>query len=165
MSTPDDPIGDGYAIHRYTDADASGVLALWANEQAVPEDEAHRRVDEALLVATHEDAGVVGVMTAYVQRSPQLDVDLWAQRYFVGSDHRMANIALHFSMRSLALLEERFVTGEDERGIGILYELENARMMSHFTQAVWPIVDAAFVGVNRVGAHVYVRYFPGARVL
>jgi len=57
------------------------------------EEEAHRRLSEVLLVATTDSGKLVVVSSAYVQHNPQLRMDLWYYRAFVGRAHRKSNAA------------------------------------------------------------------------
>jgi hypothetical protein len=160
-------IDERYRVEPYTaDAETSGqILALWAREQAVtPPSEAQRRVHEALNVVKERDAGVVALSTAFVQRSPQLGVDLWYFRTFVATDHRNTHIATQLTMHNRDLLEQRFASGEDTRAAGVAFELENRGMRKYINSAIWQPVDFIYVGDNDRGVPVRVHYFPGARV-
>jgi hypothetical protein len=93
---------------------ANAILAMWARESAVqPEEEARRRVHEALNVVIDRDDGVVAVSTAYVQRSVKLDLNLWYFRTFVSTPHRNTHVATQLTFHNRDLLEQRFVSGED----------------------------------------------------
>jgi hypothetical protein len=140
------------------------ILRLWAREQAVPEAEAQRRVHEVTLVASDRDDGVVGVSSAYLQRNAQLRMDLWYYRTFVAEAHRMSNLAAQLIFGNRDILEQRFVSGEDTRAGGVIFELENDGMRKYFNRALWLPADFIFIGGSERGAHVRVHYFPGARV-
>jgi hypothetical protein len=138
------------------------VLALWDREGALPPAEAQRRVHEVLLVAVERAEGVVGVSSAYLRRNRRLRMDLWHFRLMVARAHRRSNLALLLAVRVRDLLERRFVTGEDTRAAGIIYEVENEGLKRHFNGALWPRTDFTFIGENERGDHVRVHYFPGA---
>jgi hypothetical protein len=140
------------------------VVELWTRERAVPAVEAQRRVGEVQLVAIEREQGLAGLSTAYLQRNPQLRMPLWYYRSYVASAHRMGNLATQLLFANRDLLERRFVSGEDTRGGGIIFELENQGLQRHFNKALWLPSDFTFVGENAQGAHVRVHYFPGARV-
>jgi hypothetical protein len=143
---------------------ADDVLAFWKRERAIDEDKALRRVHEVKLVAITGDHEVAGVSTLYLERNPQLRMDLWNYRTFVGDAHRMSNLAAQLIIRNRDLLERRFVSGEDTRAQGVLFDLENEGMQRHLNNAYWPPSDFTFIGENRHGHHRRVHYFPGARV-
>jgi hypothetical protein len=138
------------------------VLALWEREHVVPVAEARRRILEVLLIAIHGEAELAGVSSAYLQRNPQLDMHLWYYRAFVAQAHRKSNIAVQLALQGRDLLQERYVSGADTRGAGVIYEVENLGLQDYFNQALWFPTLLTFIGENKRGAHVRVRYFPGA---
>jgi hypothetical protein len=158
------PLPDGYAVHLLGEGAVTvdDVLAFWEREGAVSGEEADRRVHEVLFVATDASGTLAGVSTAYLERDEQLRMDLWYFRAFVGSDHRRSQIGRHLLHTTGELLQRRFVTGEDVRGAGLVTVAENAELAHARTEAVTPRRKAVFVGRNRDGARVRVRYFPGA---
>ena len=160
-------IADRYRVEPYTGsgaATADDILAMWARERVMPEVEARRRVHEALNVVIDRDEGVIAVSTAYLQRNTQLRMDLWYFRSFVSAAHRNTHVATQLTFHNRDLLESRFVSGEDTRADGIVFELENEGMRKYFNRAVWLPADFIFVGDNQQGFPVRIHYFPGARV-
>jgi hypothetical protein len=144
--------------------DADAVIDLWSREGAVPPEEANRRVHEVLLVATQDDRRPVAVSTAYLQRNAQLRMDLWYVRSFVAEAHRMTRLGWALGLIARDHLQRRFVGGQDLRGQGALFEVENTGLMTRFGEAVWLPQDFTFIGENARGDHVRVHYFPGATV-
>jgi hypothetical protein len=143
---------------------AEDVIAFWAREGVLPGSLARRRVEQVQLVAITSEREVAGVSTVYLERSPQLRMDLWYYRTFVASQHRHSNLARHLISRNRDLLERRFMSGEDSRGQGVIFELENEGMRRHLNTAFWPHSEFTFIGEDQRGWHIRVRYFPGARV-
>ena len=160
------PLEDGYRIEPMGETvTADDVLRFWAAEGAVPdEDEARRRVHEVKLVAIERDAGLAGISTLYLRRNPQLGMDLWHYRTFVGQAHRHSNLAAQLIFRNRALMDERYTSGEDTQAEGMIFELENPGMKQYFNKALWLPANFTFIGESEIGAHVRVHYFPGARV-
>jgi hypothetical protein len=161
----DQALEDHYRIEPLGEASGAtpdDVLAFWAREGAVPPSEAQRRVHEVLLVAVERAEGVVGISTASLRRDPRLRMDAWHFRLFVARAHRRSNLALVLAVRARDLLERRFVTGEDTRAGGIVYEVEHEGLKRHFNTALWPRTDFTYIGENTPGDHVRVHYFPGA---
>lgn len=157
---------EGYAIEPLAGSDRAttdDVLAMWAREKAVPEPEAKRRVHEVQMVAVGPSGEVAGVSTAYLQRNPQLQLDLWYYRTYVARAHRHSQIAAQLIFRTCDLIEERHVRGDDTRADGLLFELENPGMRSYFNRALWLPANFLFIAENERGAHVRVRYFPGTQ--
>jgi hypothetical protein len=156
---------DRYRLELLGETDAAthaDVIALWERETALPAAEVARRVHEVLLVAIEEREGVVGVSSAFLARNPQLRMDLWNYRAFVAASHRNSNLAVRLAVEGRELLERRFVSGEDTRAPGIIYEVENEGLKKYFNRALWIPADVTFIGENERGDHVRIRYFPGA---
>jgi hypothetical protein len=161
----DTKLEDRYRLVPFGEASEVGadeIRDFWLREDAVPEAEAERRIDEVHLVAVDRDDGVVGVSSAYLKRSAQLRMDLWHYRAFVGGDHRMSTLAVNLAMRGRDVLEDRFLSGADTRAPGIVYEVENDGLKRYFNLALWMPTDFTFIGQNERGAHVRVHWFPGA---
>jgi hypothetical protein len=161
------PLEERYRVEKFGEAGETSpedVIALWDRYGVVRPAEAQRRVHEVLLVAIDEADGLVGVCSAYLSRHPQLRVDLWHYRTFVVPAHRESNVAMVMALEARDLLEQRFLSGEDTRASGIVYEIENDEIKLHFNRARLLPPDFTFVGVNGSGDHVRVHYFPGARI-
>ncbi|MFN8150968.1 MAG: hypothetical protein U0R24_07565 [Solirubrobacterales bacterium] len=138
------------------------VIDLWTREGVIPPAEAQRRILEVLLVGVHDEDGVVGVSTAYLQRNAQLDMHLWYYRAFVAPSHRMSSMAVLLALQGRDLLKQRYVDGSDVRGAGVVYEVENDGLKRYFNHALWLPTEFTFIGENERGDHVRVHYFPGA---
>lgn len=159
-------LAPGYSVVRLTEQDEiseEDVIAFWLREAGISEAEANRRILEVLFIGIHEEDGLCGVSTAYLARNPQLDLQLWYYRVFVSGAHRLSNVAVQLALAGRDLLEERYVSGADTRGLGVAYEVENEGLRSYFNQAFWWPTLLTFIGENAKGDHVRVRYFPGAR--
>ena len=159
------PIDERYRVLPIAESDITeeDVLALWQRETGIAEADARKRVHEVQLVAVNADGHLAGISTAYVQRSRPLGMDLWHYRTYVAVDERHGNLMARLALAVRDLLEERFVEGEDTRASGMAYEVENQGLKSYFNRALWLPLDAQFIGENKQGAHLRVRYFPGAR--
>ena len=160
-----DALDVGYRLERFaeqSDVTESDVLELWRREDVIPDEEAEKRVHEVHLIALHEDDGLVGLSSAYLRRNQQLNLDLWYYRAFVSAAHRKSNVAVNLATSGRDLLQERFVSGQDVRGQGIIYVVENEGLKRYFDQALWIPAGVTFIGVNAKDDHIRVRYFPGA---
>jgi hypothetical protein len=138
------------------------VIDLWTRQGGLSPQEAQRRLEELLLVATAPDGQLAGISTAYLKRHPQLRAELWHYRTLVAEPYRQTNVALGMALKARDHLVQRFVRGEDERGIGIIFEIENEILKRFEPKAVWPRTGFVFIGENARGAHLRVHYFPGA---
>ena len=155
----------GHRIHVFAEQDAitaDDVIELWTREGAMPPDEARRRVDEVLLVATDAAGEPVGVATTYLERNAQLDLDLWYFRAFVTAEHRATKVGASLLLVARDHLQARFIGGLDQRGAGVVLEVENEMLKRFFDYAWWAGSDFTFVGHNERGDHVRVHFFPGA---
>jgi hypothetical protein len=159
----------GYRMEPLAETDAVGpddVLELWQREDAVPDPrEARRRVHQVLMVALDPNDRVAAVSTVYLQRNPQLALDLWYYRTFVGKEHRMSHLAVRMLWATRDRLRERRLSGEDSRASGMIMEVENQFLRTYYNRAFWVISDFDFIGESPQGAHVRVHYFPGAQAL
>jgi hypothetical protein len=165
MPDPRWELASGYRIDPFAEQEAvSGedAVALWTNEGVLALGEAQRRVAEILLVATDSQRRLAGICTTYLERNEQLRAELWHYRTYVAAAHRQFNIAVALALAGRDHLVQRYVRGEDRRGIGIIFEVENDGLKRHFPEARWMPTDFLFIGENDLGAHVRVHYFPGA---
>jgi hypothetical protein len=140
------------------------VLEFWRSEDAMPEEEAKRRVGEVHLVGVDGDKGVAAVSSAYLRRHPQLQMDMLHYRAFVGREHRKSSLAAQIAIRGREVLEERYISGEDRSAPGIIWEVENPGLKTYFNRALWKTMGFTFIGETRSGAFVRVHYFAGAVV-
>jgi hypothetical protein len=138
------------------------VLALWSRETGIPEADARRRVHEVQLVAV-KGGELAGISTAYIKRNEQLGMDFWHYRTYVAVADRHSSLAGRLALAVRDHLERRFADGEDTRTGGMLMEVENEGLKTYFNRALWLPLGFTFIGQNQHGAHVRVRYFPGAR--
>jgi hypothetical protein len=167
MRPGDYSLPDGYSVEILAESEAvsaDDVLAFWERERILPEEEARRRIEEVTYVGVHRDAGVVGVSTAFLRVQPQLGVVMWHQRGFVTAAHRESNLGMFFAIWGISLLEDRFTSGRDTRGLGVVQEIENEGLKRYFNRGWEPPTDMVFIGENVNGAHVRVHPFPGARI-
>jgi hypothetical protein len=154
----------GYRIEpfdRQTAVTAEDVVEVWVSEARIPQPEAKRRVSELLLVAIDPRGSLAGLSTAYLAYNHQLRAEMWHYRTFVREAYRRSNLAVALIVLARDHLIERFVSGEDRRGLGIIFELENEGLKRIFPKGIWYESDFLFIGENPYGAHVRVRYFPG----
>lgn len=163
MAGPDPIPPAGYRVEVFDEQDTVGhedVIEMWERDGAVPPAVSGKRVHELLLVAIAPDGGPASVNTAYLERKARLGLDLWFIRTFTARDHRMRNLGLILLLRARDHLEQRFVAGEDRRGAGLGFEIENPGLQSYGDATGYP-VGATFIGVNERDYPLWVRYFPG----
>jgi hypothetical protein len=175
---PDDEKGDGaerapegrrlasrYRLEPFDPADAGRseqLVAMWTEGGALAEGTARERLNEAIFVAVDEEDGVVGVSTARLENVTHLGMLMWIYRTFVAEGHREGDIAFLLLHRSRDELLERYTSGRDTQGAGMLMEVQNPILRKARNQGVWKTTRFAFIGEDEVGAHHRVFYFPGA---
>lgn len=137
------------------------VCEMWLREGALDAQEASRRVEEVLLVAATADGEPAGVSTVHLLHERQLRMDLWFYRTYVAARHRRSQVAEMLVHGSFALLQRRWTDGEDRRGAGMAFHMQNQEMRAAFPHAVWPRVHMAYVTRTPM-SDMRVRYFPGA---
>jgi hypothetical protein len=156
------PPGYEFALFKgQTRISAEDVISVWATEGGLPRQEAERRVAEVLFVGIDARGQLAAISTAYLARNNQLLADFWHVRVLVREAHRKSNISIGLSATIRGYLEQRFVGGEDRRGLGFIFEIENEGLKRYFPKGVWNEWDVRFIGENARGAHVRVHYFPG----
>jgi len=162
---PDATLSADYAIDLFAHQDRIGkqdLIDLWSREGVVLPEVAERRVSEVLLVAVHRRDGLAGVSSAALKLNHQLGMNLWHYRAFVSSEHRRSHLAQLLAMRGRDHLAARFESGEDPRGGGLVYVIQNEVLKRLFNRALWEPTLVTFIGENERGDHVRVRYFDGA---
>src|SRR3712207_4355662 len=127
-----------YEIAPHDPARDRALLDLWTGQAGLAAAEAQRRLAEILLTATTPEGELAGVTTAYLARNEQLGLEMWHVRVFVAPDHRRGAIALRLAVAGRDLLRDRFVSGADTRGPGIVFEVESPVLKERFTEAEWP---------------------------
>ncbi len=144
--------------------DAGAIIRFWLAEQAMDADEAQRRVSQVLLVALGDAGEVVAVATRYLLVHEQLGLPMWHGRVLVGREHRRSALAIRLVLHLRLTMSQRFVTGRDRRGHGILFEVENPILRRFAIEAHW-LTGYTFIGERAAdGAHIRVHWFPGASV-
>ena len=156
---------EGYTVKLFRaqdDVSEQDVLDLWTTEGELEAEEARRRLSELLLVVVKPDRGLVGISTAYLAHNDRLRAELWHIRMFVAAAHRQRFIAAGMSCALVEYFTQRYLSGSEPRGIGMLYEIESEVLKRGLTQAISPLSKFVFIGVDDGGRDVRVRYFPGA---
>lgn len=158
------PPPPGYRIVRYDQQSEIGpdaVIEAWTSEGGFGRPEAERRLDELLLVVIAPDGRLAAISTAYLGLNRQLRAMMWHFRALVLSEHRKSNVAVSLAVAGRDRLIERYVTGEDRRGLGVIFEVENEGLKRYFPLGLWLESDFLLIGDTPRGAHVRVHYFPG----
>jgi hypothetical protein len=153
------------AIELFSEQEAvsrDDVIGLWLSEGVLSREEAERRVDEVLLIATDEAGKPIGVSTTYLQFNRRLRANMWYYRAFVAAAHRRSDVAVVLALLGRDHHARRFHAGEDRRALGVIFEVEHEGLKRFAGGARWLPTDFIFIGENDRGDHVRVHYFPGA---
>lgn len=151
------------ALEEQTTIGSDEIIEMWVAEAGLSRAEAERRASEVFLVAIDPGGSLAGLCTAYLARNDQLRADMWHYRTFVRGAHRKANLAVAMLIAARDHLIDRYVSGRDSRGLGIVFELEHEGLKQHLPKGLWRASDFLFIGENARDDHVRVHYFPGAR--
>lgn len=165
---PGYPLGGEFLVEPLADHPEIGaeqITSLWVSEGALDQAHADERVNEVCMVGLTSDGELAGVSTSYLHRDPQLQLELWFIRAFVGEAHRRSvNLATNLLWFTRNHHRDRFVSGEDQRAIGAGIEVENEDLKKFLNQAHWMPTDFTFYGESELGAHMRVHWFPGAKL-
>lgn len=155
----------GYHIEPFTaegDTGEAAVIDFWRREGIDLREREGRRVHEVLLVGVADDGELAAECSTYLQRDTRLGLDLWFLRVYTGHEHRMSSLGAGLARAAQKHLESLHASGEDTRGAGLAFEIENLGLSTR-AHAVWPLTGAAFLGLTERGHHLRVNYFKGAR--
>lgn len=155
-----------------SDEDRERVVRFWLTEGALlDEPRARQRAGEVIVVAKTNDQQVAAVSTARRVVVPQLGLNCFYYRMFVGRRHRtnglLSNdLVRHVLSRSYEVLNERYQSGHDQDCVGLYMEVENESVKRHRDQTVWNDFGAnvVYIGKTRQGDHARVWYFAGSRI-
>jgi hypothetical protein len=154
----------GYEIAPFdeqTVVSAEDVIAIWVAAAGLTREQAEARVSEVLLVASDSEHRLVGMCTVYLKPNEQLQAELWHYRVFVLAAHRNSSVGISLTLGARDILEQRYRSGADRRGLGVLFEIEHEGLKRHFPKGRWRPHEFFFIGETALGAHVRVHYFPG----
>ena len=159
-------LDDRYRLELFRESEAvdeDAVIEMWTREGVLDEEHARERVRDVALVAVEREEGVVGVATTLLRNNPQLRMPLWTYRTFVSRAHRESDIAFLLLHTTRNHLRDRYVSGADTRGSGMVFEAQD-EVLKRGRQglAVWKTSLFAFIGESVEGSHHRVYYFPGA---
>ena len=159
-----DRVPAGYRIDLFAEQEAfaaEDLIALWTQESRIPSDEAHRRVGEVLLVSGAPDGTLAAISTAYIDRDPVLELEVWNYRTLVAAEHREANLAATMAVICRDHLEHLYVSGAETRPAGVLSEVHST-VLKQLDLAEWRQTGFTFIGEDARGSHIRIHYFPGA---
>lgn len=149
-----------------TPALAGELAAFWREHRAIGNQaEAGLRAQQAVCVARDEAGVLCGVGTAVVNVLPRLRQPTYYYRQFFARSLRGRQQELAFFLRCKQLLQDYNGNLPRPESLGMLLEIENAKIAAAYRRAVEPGFDAVFIGYSPRGLPLRVSYFDNARLL
>ena len=149
-----------------TPALAQELATFWREHKAIGDQaEAELRAQQAVCIARDEAGLLCGVGTAVVKVLPRLRQPTYYYRQFFAKPLRGRQQELAFFQRCKQLLREYNGTLPTPESLGMLLEIENAKIAAAYRRAVEPGFDAVFIGYSPRGLPLRVSYFDDACLL
>jgi len=142
------------------------LVDLWSLTNAIPDpDKAVARAGQAICIARNASGAICGVGTAFVRILPRLRQPMYYYRQFFAPEvlHRLTQARQNPHERQV--LQDYNAGLAEPESLGVLLELENPQVATHYTRAYEPVVDSTFIGYSPRGLQLRVSYFDGARLL
>lgn len=149
-----------------TPALAQELAAFWRENRAIGNPaEAELRARQAVCIARDGAGALCGVGTAVVKVLPRLRQPTYYYRQFFARSLRGRQQELAFFLRCKQLLQDHNSALPQPESLGMLLEIENAKIASAYRRAIEPGFDAVFIGYSPRGLPLRVSYFEDARLL
>ena len=145
---------------------ARELVAFWRDNQAISDESAAtRRVEQVVCIARDEAGALCGVGTAVVKVLPRLRQPMYYYRQFFAKGLRGQHQELAFYQRCKQVLQEYNRGLGQVESLGILLEIENAKIAAAYKRAIEPGFDAVFIGYSPRGLQLRASYFDNAVLL
>jgi hypothetical protein len=142
------------------------LVAFWiSNEAIAAEQDAAKRAQQVVCIARDEAGALVGASTAYPRIVPRLRQPMYYYRNFVVEGLRGQKLGWEFLEQTMATLQDFNLALPKPNCLGIIIEVENAKLAAQHNEARWPdAVPFNFIGYSPKGAPLRVWYFKGVRL-
>ena len=145
---------------------ARELVAFWRDNQAISDESAAtRRVEQVVCIARDEAGALCGVGTAVVKVLPRLRQPMYYYRQFFAKGLRGQHQELAFYQRCKQVLQDYNRGLGQAESLGILLEIENAKIAAAYKRAIEPGFDAVFIGYSPRGLQLRASYFDNAVLL
>ena len=145
---------------------AQELMAFWQASKAVVEaGTAATRALQAVCIARDGNGVLCGVATAVVKVLPRLRQPTYYYRQFFAKALRGQHQELAFFQFAKRILQDHNAALSKAESLGILLEIENAKIAAAYRHAHEPGFDATFIGYSPRGMQLRVSYFDGAELL
>ena len=142
------------------------LVDLWRGTHAIADPvRAAQRARQAVCVARDETGAVCGVGTAILRVPPRLRQPVYYYRQFFAPHVRGRKLALPFFNRARDVLQAYNAGLAAPESLGVLLELENRQLASHYTRPWEPAAESAFIGYSPRGLPLRVSYFRDATLM
>lgn len=139
---------------------------FWREHRAIAsEAEAALRAQQVVCIARDQAGALCGVGTAVVKLLPRLCQPTYYYRQFFAKSLRGRQQELAFFRRCKQVLQDYNGDLPRPESLGLLLEVENAKIAAAYRRAVEPGFDAVFIGYSPRGLPLRVSYFDNARLL
>ena len=145
---------------------ADELVAFWLENQALGDEaSARQRTEQAICVARDENGKLQGVSTGVIRVLPRLRQPMYYYRQFFARSLRGQHQELAFYRRAKQILQDYNAGLDKAESLGILLEVENAKIAAAYKRAHEPGFDATFIGYSPRGLQLRVSYFEDAVLL
>ncbi len=149
-----------------TPALAQELAAFWRQHKAIGNDvEMKQRAQQAVCIARDAAGVLCGVGTAVLKVLPRLRQPTYYYRQFFARSLRGRRQELAFFQRCKQRLQDYNREMQRPESLGLLLEIENAKIAAAYRRAVEPGFDAVFIGYSPRGLPLRVSYFDDAQLL
>lgn len=139
------------------------LIAFWRDNKAIVDEAAARlRAQQVVCIARTKGGALCGVGTAVVKTLPRLRQPTYYYRQFFAKALRGKRQELPFYQRCKQVLQDYNAAMKRPESLGMLLEIENAKIAAAYKRAVEPGFDAVFIGYSPRGLQLRVSWFEGA---
>ena len=145
---------------------AQELMAFWQANQAVVEPgAAATRALQAVCIARDDAGALCGVATAVVKVLPRLRQPTYYYRQFFARALRGQHQELAFFRFAKQILQDHNAAPAQAESLGLLLEIENAKIAAAYRRAHEPGFEATFIGYSPRGLQLRVSWFDDAQLL
>lgn len=142
------------------------AVAFWREHKAISDEAvARQRAQQLVCIARDQTGALRGVGTALLKVIPRLRQPTYYYRQFFAPQLRGRGHILTFFQRCKQVLQDFNAGLARPESLGILLEIENAKIAATYKAAVEPGFDAVFIGYSPRGLQLRVSYFENATLL
>ena len=145
---------------------AQEIVAFWKQHNAIGDEAvANARTEQVVCIARDDAGQLCGVGTAIVKVLPRLRQPMYYYRQFFAKALRGHHQELAFYQACKQVLQTYNQSLTQAESLGILLEIENAKIAHAYNQAIVPGFEAVFIGYSPRGLQLRVAYFEDAILL